>query len=56
MARTSPERVGTLDSCFIALAACVKGHFYCQNKGHFGRTLPSSRVNDGICGESVRRE
>eukprot|EP00638_Chattonella_subsalsa_P014908 CAMPEP_0117832990 /NCGR_PEP_ID=MMETSP0949-20121206/10062_1 /TAXON_ID=44440 /ORGANISM="Chattonella subsalsa, Strain CCMP2191" /LENGTH=507 /DNA_ID=CAMNT_0005674581 /DNA_START=47 /DNA_END=1570 /DNA_ORIENTATION=+ len=30
-------------------SACVYGTFYCTNRGHIGRYIPSSRVNDGIC-------
>lgn len=30
-------------------SACVKGIFYCVNKGYKGTTLFSSQVNDGIC-------
>ncbi|RDB19568.1 Glucosidase 2 subunit beta [Hypsizygus marmoreus] len=29
--------------------ACPNGKFYCQNKGHIGASIVSSRVNDGIC-------
>ncbi|KAF5371945.1 hypothetical protein D9615_008110 [Tricholomella constricta] len=29
--------------------ACPDTVFYCQNKGHIGATIPSSRVNDGLC-------
>lgn len=31
-------------------SACPNGIFYCTNKGHLPLVLPSSRVNDGICG------
>ena len=24
--------------------------FYCRNEGHIGATIPSSRVDDGLCG------
>ena len=47
MVQMSQERV--LRS-FIVLAACNNGHFYCRNVGHFGKSVDSSRVNDGICG------
>ncbi|KAI9148546.1 hypothetical protein H9P43_010144 [Blastocladiella emersonii ATCC 22665] len=30
-------------------AACAYGQFYCRNEGHLPSTIPSSRVNDGIC-------
>ncbi|XP_077549826.1 glucosidase 2 subunit beta isoform X2 [Haemaphysalis longicornis] len=30
-------------------AACNNGKFHCNNLGHKGLYLPSSRVNDGIC-------
>ncbi|KAF8644385.1 hypothetical protein AX16_008497 [Volvariella volvacea WC 439] len=29
--------------------ACPNTTFYCQNKGHIGANIPSSRVNDGLC-------
>ncbi|KAG6861374.1 hypothetical protein C0995_000780 [Termitomyces sp. Mi166 len=29
--------------------ACPNTVFYCQNKGHIGASIPSSRVNDGLC-------
>lgn len=31
-------------------SACFNGIFYCQNAGHIGASIPSSRVNDGLCG------
>ncbi|KAJ7667592.1 glucosidase II beta subunit-like-domain-containing protein [Mycena polygramma] len=30
-------------------SACPNSTFYCQNVGHIGGTIPSSRVNDGLC-------
>ncbi|KAL1687144.1 glucosidase II beta subunit-like-domain-containing protein [Schizophyllum commune] len=30
-------------------SACPNSTFYCSNEGHIGATIPSSRVNDGIC-------
>ncbi|KAJ7283361.1 glucosidase II beta subunit-like-domain-containing protein [Mycena rebaudengoi] len=30
-------------------SACPNSTFYCQNIGHIGGTIPSSRVNDGLC-------
>ncbi|KAI0786480.1 glucosidase II beta subunit-like-domain-containing protein [Abortiporus biennis] len=29
--------------------ACPNTQFYCQNKGHIGSLIPSSRVRDGLC-------
>ncbi|KAJ7087256.1 glucosidase II beta subunit-like-domain-containing protein [Mycena belliarum] len=29
--------------------ACPNSTFYCQNVGHIGASIPSSRVNDGLC-------
>jgi protein kinase C substrate 80K-H len=29
--------------------ACPDTTFYCQNEGHISSTIPSSRVNDGLC-------
>ncbi|KAJ7162638.1 glucosidase II beta subunit-like-domain-containing protein [Mycena crocata] len=30
-------------------SACPNSTFYCRNEGHIGATIPSSRVNDGLC-------
>ncbi|KAF9242918.1 glucosidase II beta subunit-like-domain-containing protein [Melanogaster broomeanus] len=30
-------------------SACPDTTFYCKNEGHIGTTIPSSRVNDGLC-------
>ncbi|KAH6593543.1 hypothetical protein BASA50_007257 [Batrachochytrium salamandrivorans] len=30
-------------------SACTNTSFYCTNIGHIGQSLPSSRVNDGVC-------
>jgi len=30
-------------------SACPRGTFYCRNRGHTARALPSSFVNDGVC-------
>ncbi|KAJ3476466.1 hypothetical protein NLI96_g11139 [Meripilus lineatus] len=29
--------------------ACPDTNFYCQNRGHIGALIPSSRVRDGLC-------
>ena len=34
----------------LGTGACPYTNFYCQNEGHIGATIPSSRVNDGLCG------
>jgi protein kinase C substrate 80K-H len=31
-------------------SACSGNTFYCANEGHIGASIPSSRVNDGLCG------
>lgn len=31
-------------------SACPNNTFYCRNEGHIGGIIPSSRVNDGLCG------
>lgn len=31
-------------------SACPNSIFYCSNVGHLGSVIPSSRVNDGLCG------
>lgn len=31
-------------------SACPNGSFYCNNVGHKSMFIPSSQVNDGICG------
>ena len=33
-------------------SACPNSQFYCVNEGHIGSYLPSTRVNDGLCGAS----
>ncbi|KAF8239565.1 hypothetical protein L208DRAFT_1386039 [Tricholoma matsutake] len=30
-------------------SACSQSMFYCLNKGHIGSSIPSTRVNDGLC-------
>jgi len=30
-------------------SACPDNTFYCANEGHIGASIPSSRVNDGLC-------
>lgn len=30
-------------------SACANGRFFCENTGHISKSIPSSRVNDGIC-------
>ncbi|KAH9007273.1 glucosidase II beta subunit-like-domain-containing protein [Lactarius hatsudake] len=30
-------------------SACPHNTFYCTNEGHIGASIPSSRVNDGLC-------
>ncbi len=31
-------------------SACMNGSFACENLGYIVQHIPSSRVNDGICG------
>ena len=35
---------------FPGTSACSGNTFYCVNEGHIGASIPSSRVNDGLCG------
>ena len=34
----------------LGTSACSDNTFYCTNEGHIGASIPSSRVNDGLCG------
>jgi protein kinase C substrate 80K-H len=34
----------------LGTSACSGNTFYCANEGHIGASIPSSRVNDGLCG------
>jgi len=44
-------RVGSLQSLYATgTSACPNGVFYCRNIGFEGKLIPSSRVNDGVCG------
>ncbi len=36
--------------CGPGTSACPHNTFYCTNDGHIGASVPSSRVNDGLCG------
>jgi len=31
-------------------SACLNGRFFCDNIGSVGHFIPSSKVNDGVCG------
>lgn len=35
-------------------AACLNGAFACENLGYIVQFIPSSRVNDGICGKEKK--
>lgn len=37
--------------CVLGTGACPNTTFYCKNAGHIGAVIPSTRVNDGKCGE-----
>jgi protein kinase C substrate 80K-H len=40
----------TVLQALLGTSACSGNTFYCANEGHIGASVPSSRVNDGLCG------
>lgn len=48
MSLVGPQRLTVCDPA-LGTAACGNGHYYCENIGHIGQYILSSRVNDGIC-------
>lgn len=43
------------NSTLTGTSACRNSSFYCINEGHEGAIIPSSRVNDGLCGMACAR-
>jgi len=55
MAVMNPVRQGIVHGKLMldripGTGACPDTHFYCQNRGHIGASIPSSQVRDGLCG------
>jgi protein kinase C substrate 80K-H len=44
------DELKAIFNLFQGTGACLNTTFYCRNEGHIGATIPSSRVNDGLCG------
>src|SRR5690606_562312 len=38
----------------LGTSACSEGSFFCANSWHIPKIIPSSRVNDGICGNEQK--
>jgi hypothetical protein len=46
-----PKFLAKVLQASLGTSACSGNTFYCVNEGYIGASIPSSRVNDGLCGQ-----